>query len=153
MTHRFLASVSITVLGIGLMLVSEAAFARGGGFARGSGGFRLGAFPMHHAGAAFGLHRRWFRSGASSAAAAAWGEAGGSGMGYGTSVYVPPVYYLVSYNQLYDQPSYPAIAETGPAPRHISSTRAPGSLPICETQTVRVPSERGGQRTVNVTRC
>ena len=150
MTHRFLASVSIAVLGIGLMLPSEA-FARGGGFGRGVGGFRLGAFPMHHAGIAFG-HRRWFRSRAPAAAAAVWGEAG-SGMGYSTSVYVPPIYYLVSYNQLYDRPSYPAIAETGPAPRHISSARAPGSLPICETQTVRVPSERGGQRTVNVTRC
>ena len=141
MTHRVLASVSIVVLGIGSMLVTETAFARGGGFARASGGFRAPAFHMHHARTGPLHHRRGFGY---SMPPAVWGEPAWSGMQY-----VPPIYYLVSYSQLPDPTAYPVTA-TAPSPRHISVIDRPAT---CNSRTMVVPSERGGERVITVTRC
>jgi hypothetical protein len=141
MTHRLLASVSIAVLGIGSMLVSETAFARGGGFARASGGIRASAFHMHHARTGLQHHRRGFGSGT---LPAVWGEPAWTGMQY-----APPIYYLVSYSQLPDPTAYP-VAEAVASPRHISARDRPA---ICNSRTMKVPSERGGERAITVTRC
>jgi hypothetical protein len=140
MTHRVLASVSIAVLGIGSMLVSETAFARGGGFARASG-FRAPAFHLQHARTGLLPHRRGFGNGT---LPSVWGEPGWSGMQY-----VPPIYYLVSYSDLYDPLAYPVAATTS-SPRQISVIDRPA---ICTSRTVVVPSERGGERAITVTRC
>ena len=140
MTHRVLASISIVVLGIGSMLVSETAFARGGGFARASG-FRAPAFHMHHARPGPLHHRRGFGYGMPPAV---WGEPAWSGMQY-----VPPIYYLVPYSALPDPTAYPVAATTS-SPRQISDIERPA---ICSSRTMKVPSERGGERAVTVTRC
>jgi hypothetical protein len=141
MTHRVLASVSIAVLGIGSMLVSEAAFARGGGFARASGGFRAPAFHMQHARTGPLHHRRGLGYGT---LPAVWGEPAWTGMQY-----APQIYYLVSYSQLPDPTAYP-VAATTPSPRHISAIDRPAP---CNSRTMVVPSERGGERAITVTRC
>jgi hypothetical protein len=130
-----LASVSIAVLGIGSMLVSETAFARGGGFARASGGFRAPAFHLQHARTGLLPHRRGFGN---RTLPAVWGEPGWSGMQY-----VPPIYYLVSYSDLPDPLAYP-----------VAATALPRDRPsICNSRTMVVPSERGGERAITVTRC
>ena len=141
MTHRVLASVSIVVLGIGSMLVSETAFARGGGFVRAAGGLRAPAFHMHHARTGALHHRRGFGYGTPPAV---WGEPGWTGMQY-----EPPIYYLVSYSQLPDPTAYP-VAEAAASPRHISVIDRPAT---CNSRTMVVPSERGGERAITVTRC
>jgi hypothetical protein len=141
MTHRLLASVSIAVLGVGSMLVTETAFARGGGFARASGGIRAPAFHMHHARTGLQHHRRGFGS---DTLPAVWGEPAWTGMQY-----APPIYYLVSYSQLPDPTAYP-VAEAVASPRHISARDRPA---ICNSWTMKVPSERGGERAITVTRC
>jgi hypothetical protein len=140
MTHRVFVSVSIAVLGIGSMLVTETAFARGGGFARAPGGFRAPAFHMQHARTGLLHHRRGFGSGT---LPAVWGEPAWSGMQY-----VPPIYYLVSYSQLPDPTAYPVAATA--SPRQISVTERPAT---CNSRTMVVPSERGGERAITVTRC
>ena len=141
MTHRVLASVSVVVLGIGSMLVSETAFARGGGFARASGGIRAPALHMHHARTGPLHHRRGFGYGTPPAI---WGEPAWSGMQY-----APIIYYLMPYSDLPDPTAYP-VAATTPSPRHISDIDRPAS---CNSRTMVVPSERGGERAITVTRC
>ena len=141
MTHRVLASVSIVVLGIGSVLVSETAFARGGGFARASGGFRAPAFHMHHARTGPLHDRRRFGYGT---LPAVWGEPAWSGVQY-----VPFIYYLVPYSALPDPTAYP-VAATTPSPRHIMDIDHPAT---CNSRTMVVPSERGGERAITVTRC
>jgi len=137
MTHRVLASVSIAVLGIGSMLVSETAFARGGGFARASGSFRAATFHLHHTRMGPLHHRRGFRDGT---LPAVWGEPGWSGMEYS-----PAIYYLIPYSALPDPLAFP-VAETRPIPMI-------GRPSVCKTQTVTVPSESGGERAITVERC
>jgi hypothetical protein len=140
MTHRVLALVSIVVLGIGSMLVSETAFARGGGFARAAGGIRAPAFHMHHARTGALHHRRGFGYGTPPSV---WGEPAWSGMQY-----VPTVYYLVSYSDLPDPTAYPVAANA--SPRQLSVTDRPAT---CNSRTMMVPSERGGERAITVRRC
>jgi hypothetical protein len=141
MTHRMFVLASIAVLGIGSMLVTETAFARAGGFARAPGGIRAPAFHMHHARIGALHHRRWFGSGT---LPAEWGEPAWTGMQY-----VPPIYYLVPYSQLPDPTAYP-VAATAPSPRPISASDRPA---ICNSRTMVVPSERGGERAITVTSC
>jgi hypothetical protein len=146
MTRRLLASSSIAILGLGLMLAPEAAFARGGGFAGPralsvSGGIRPPTFHMRHARPAPLHHRGWFRYGVP---AAAWGAPYWYGMDYN------PAIYPVSYGRLPDDtPAYPVV-ETAPSPRHISVIVRPSR---CNSQTMKVPSESGGERAITVERC
>jgi hypothetical protein len=144
MTHRLSAASAIAILGFGLMLVPGEASARGGGFAgarawAGPGGFRP-ALHLRHAHGGPLHHRRWFRYGVP----AVWGEPAWSG-----AQYLLPIYYLISYNQLPDQPAY-SVADTGPSVRQDSDLVR---SPTCTTQFTKVPSERGGQRTIKVERC
>ena len=150
MTPRIVPSGCAALLSFGLMLAPSEASARGGGLAapRGlSAPAGIGAWvakPAMSGGAAVGIHpwhakphhlRRPFRHGAL------------------------PVVYGADYSPLYampydqpaaDDPSAYPTAGTGPAPRHISVIARP---PTCNSQTMKVPSERGGERAITVTRC
>ena len=154
MTPRTVASgcaalLGFGFLGFGLMLAPAEAQARGGGLAapRGlsapagtgawvakpalSGGAAVGIHPWH---ARPYHHRRPFRHG------------------------LLPVVYGADYSPLYGMPydppaddlsAYPT-AGTGPTPRHISVIVRPST---CNSQTMKVPSESGGERAITVTRC
>lgn len=146
MLHRMLASSSIAILGIGLMLAPVEAFARGGGFAAPRalsvpGSIRPPAVRIHHARTAPLHHRRWFRYGLPPAmrGAPTW---------YGVP-YSPAIYPVPNEQPLDDPSAYP-LAETGPTPRHISVIVRPST---CNSQTMKVRSESGGERAITVTRC
>jgi hypothetical protein len=142
MTHRLSVASVIAILGFGLMLVPGEASARGGGFARagaGPGGFRP-AFHLRHAHGGPLHHRRWFRQ----AAPVAWGEPAWSG-----TQYLLPIYYLIPYSQLPDPLAYP-VADAAASRRATSDDARPAA---CSLETVNVPSERGGLRTITIERC
>ena len=152
MTPRIIVSGCAAVLGFGflgfgLMLAPVEASARGGGLAapRGlsapagigpmvakpavSGGAAVGIHPWH---AKPYHHRRPFRHD------------------------LLPVVYGADYSPLYAMPYDPPAddlsptAGTGPTPRHISVIARP---PTCNSQTMKVRSESGGERAITVTRC
>ena len=79
-----------------------------------------------------------------------WGALGPYGY------YYPPDYYGPSYYppQYYVPSETPASGEEAPAERPVAPYR-PAAIypPGCVTQTQKVPSESGGERTVNITRC
>lgn len=146
MPHRMLASSSIAILGIGLMLAPVEAFARGGGFAApralsAPGGIRPPALRIHHARTAPLHHRRWFRYGLP---LAMWGTPTWYGVPDS-----PASYPMPNEEPLDDLSAYPT-AGTGPTPRHISVIARP---PTCNSQTMKVRSESGGERAITVTRC
>ena len=154
MTPRIIASgcaafLGFGFLGFGLVLAPAEVLARGGGLAapRGlsapagigpmvakpatSGGAAVGIHPWH---AKPHHHRRPLRHG-----------------------FLPVVWgadYSPVYAMPYDPPTddlsaYPT-AGTGPTPRHIWVIVRP---PTCDSQTMKVPSESGGERAITVTRC
>ena len=147
MTPRIVPSGCAALLSFGLMLAPSEASARGGGLAapRGlSAPAGIGAWvakPAMSGGAAVAIHpwhakpyhhRRLFRHS------------------------LLPVVWGADYSPLYAMPYDPPAddlsptAWTGPTPRHISVIARP---PTCNSQTMKVPSERGGERAITVTRC
>jgi hypothetical protein len=160
MTPRIVASGYAAVLGFGflgfgLMLAPVEAQARGGGLAapRGpsaaagigpmvakpamSGGAAVGIHPWH---AKPDHHRRPFRHGAQPVV---WGAP------YWYGADQSPLYVMPYDPPADDLSAYPT-AGTGPTPRHISVVARP---PTCSSQTMKVPSESGGERAITVTRC
>jgi len=58
--------------------------------------------------------------------------------------------YTVWYGPLPDEPTARPVVGTAATPRHISAVDRPS---ICNSQTMKVPSESGGERAITVTRC
>ena len=128
------------VLCLGSMLASDAAFARSGGFGGRSFAFSSG-FPPSALRSASPLHRRFGFAPLLRRDGLAPLTVLGGGL-YGPSDYVDPNYQ-------------PAYAE----PEVVTGAIPGGGYPVfvyrrgCHTQTVTVPSEDGGERTINIVRC
>jgi hypothetical protein len=147
MVSRNWAAVVVAIVGVSSLSASSELAARGGG---GFGG-RGPAFSMHRVTAFHGFrpnerffNRRNFGGG--------WG---GGGFGYpvvvpGGSFDYPPDYAPSDESGVPPPVGGPAYAAgVGPAVINPVVVYRPG----CTTQHVTVPSEAGGQRTINIMRC
>jgi hypothetical protein len=144
MTSRIFAA-GIVVLGVGALTVPVATSAGSGGplaaslirpsFAGPLPAHRFGGFAAHMRG--FRISERGERRGA---AFPMW-------WGYPSSVpgYYPSGYAAPYAESLYDYPPTENFSERS---RPIMT-----SPPECRTDTQKVPSEAGGERTINITRC
>jgi hypothetical protein len=150
MTSRIFAA-GIVVLGIGAMLAPVATSAGSGAplaapsivapslvrpsFAGPLPAHGLGAFPAHMRG--FRMLERGDRRGA---AFPLWLGYASSGPGYYPSGYVAPYaerLYIYPPTENFSERSRPIMTRP----------------PECRTDTQKVPSEAGGERTINITRC
>jgi hypothetical protein len=150
MTYRMCAAGLVVLSGLGWVLAPAGAGAAAGGFAGAGGfhgGFRSPAPAFTHSGAsmparrfvvqrnAFFFRGREHRDGE----LRRWA---GYGIGYGP-------YDPGAYPASYDEPSYPyAYPDAPPAERYMA--RPPLH---CTTDAQKVPSEKGGETSINVTRC
>jgi hypothetical protein len=156
MTSRMFAA-SIVLLGIGSTVAPVETLARSGGLiaatslsARGAVRPFVGARPSAHTSLAPGMtrefpaHIRDFRL-------SRLGDHRGPGfpLWWGYASYVPN-YYPSEYAVPYEEPpyAYPSIP-------NFSERSRPAVIykPGCHTDTQAVPSETGGERTINITRC
>jgi len=138
MTSRMFAA-SIITLGIGAMFAPVETSAGSGGFIAAPSLAARGAppvartFPPHRIIGAFPTHRR--------------GSGFLPGWGYASSV---PSYYPPEYTAPYGTFPY-----AYPPTENFSERSRPVAAhpPECHTDTQKVPSETGGERTINITRC
>jgi hypothetical protein len=175
MISRMCAAAFIVVLGLGLMLVPNESFGRGGGgggFGR-PGGFAGRSLPLVSSAhrsipapqvhlarpvePAPLLHRRRGGFGLPYYGVGGFGAPLGTPDGYfpdaayGAPAFSPPdygdPYYRSSYADRYADPN----GYTGSVPVRVNPYMV--YRPGCRTQTVTVPSEDGEEREINIVRC
>jgi hypothetical protein len=159
MTNRILVAGLAAALGVGSMLLPDAAFARGGGFGGGRaigfhGGFhpflarpfvpfRPVVFPriaprIHVARLTPFRHpHRFFGPGLPAAGVGVSYGWGWGGYGYGNQIQYVPVNEPA-------QSTSPDVAT--PGGNQVSRV-------VCNSETIKVPAEGGGERAITVTRC